>query len=287
MSTKIRPAVAVDAEACGRIIYDAFKGIGDAHGFPQDFPSVEVGTQLATMFIANPLIFGVVAEENGRVIGSNFMAEGDPIRAIGPLSVDPDHQGEGVGRRLMEAALDRAREAAGVRLVGDAFNTRSVALYASLGFEVKEPLLLMRGTPRAGVVPGATVRPLVADDLAVCGRLCASVHAVERTMELQGAVQAFAPLVVECDGSITGYMTAPTFWPMNHGVARTENDMRLLISGAAAASPEPVTFLLPVRQANLFRWCLGQRFRIVKPMTLMALGEYREPSGVWFPTVFY
>ena len=26
---------------------------------------------------------------------------------------------------------------------------------------------------------------------------------------------------------------------------------------------------------------------VVKPMTLMAMGEYREPRGVWFPSVFY
>lgn len=43
MSTGIRPAAAEDAEACGRIIHDAFKGIADAHGFPPDFPSAEAG----------------------------------------------------------------------------------------------------------------------------------------------------------------------------------------------------------------------------------------------------
>src|SRR5690242_5578540 len=120
MSISVRPATADDAEACGRIIYDAFKGIADAHGFPPDFPSVEAGTQLAAMLIAHPSVFGVVAEEDGRVLGSNFMAEGDPIRAIGPITVDPPHQGGRVGRRLMEAVLDRAKGAAGVRLVQDA-----------------------------------------------------------------------------------------------------------------------------------------------------------------------
>ncbi len=136
MSANVRPAVAEDAEACGRVMYHAFKGIADAHGFPPDFPSVEAGTRLAAVLIAQPSVFGVVAEEDGRVVGSNFLAEGDPIRAVGPITVGPAHQGGGVGRRLMEAVLDRAGGAVGVRLVADAFNTRSVALYASLGFEV-------------------------------------------------------------------------------------------------------------------------------------------------------
>jgi predicted N-acetyltransferase YhbS len=287
MSASIRPAIAADAEACGRIIHGAFKGIADAHGFPPDFPSVEAGTQLAAMLIAHPSVFGVVAEEGGRVVGSNFLAEGDPILAVGPITVDPAHQGGGTGRRLMEAVLDRAKGAAGVRLVADAFNTRSVALYASLGFEVREPLLLMRGTPRSRPAPGFAVRPLAADDIGACARLCAAVHDVERTAELRDALHAFTPFAVERQGQMTGYLTAPSFWLANHGVAETDGDMQALIAGAAAASPEPVSFLLPARQASLFRWCLGQGLRVAKPMTLMAMGAYREPGSAWFPSVFY
>ena len=287
MGTNIRLVVAEDAVACGRIIYDAFNGIADAHGFPQDFPSIDIPTQFAATFIAHRSIFGVVAEEDGRVVGTGFVTERDAIRAVGPIAVDPAHQGGGIGRQLMEAVLDRAGGAVGVRLVGDAFNTRSVALYTSLGFEVKEPLLLMRDKPQSEAMPGFAVRPLVPDDIGECSRLCASVHAVERTAELWDAVQSFAPIIVEHDGSISGYMTAPTFWPMNHGVATNEGDMRALIAGAAAESPEPISFLLPVRQASLFRWCLGKGFRVVKPMTLMAVGDYQEPSGVWLPSVFY
>ena len=29
------------------------------------------------------------------------------------------------------------------------------------------------------------------------------------------------------------------------------------------------------------------RVRLVKPMNLMALGDYQEPSGAWFPSVLY
>jgi hypothetical protein len=67
--------------------------------------------------------------------------------------------------------------------------------------------------------------------------------------------------------------------------------VRALLAGASAASAAagagPVSFLLPVRQAGLFRWCLGAGLRAVKPMTLMAMGCYREPRGVWFPSVLY
>jgi predicted N-acetyltransferase YhbS len=221
MTPEIRPATPADAEACGRIIFEAFKGIADQHGFPWDFPSAEAGAQLATTFIAAPSIYGLVAELDGRVVGSNFMAEGDPIRGIGPITVDPALQGSGVGRRLMEAALAQAGDALGVRLVQDAFNTRSMSLYAALGFDVREPLLLMQGTPRSGPDLGYAVRPMAAADLDACGALCAAVHGVERTHELREARQVFSPFVIEREGRITGYLSAATFWLMNHGVAET------------------------------------------------------------------
>ena len=57
--------------------------------------------------------------------------------------------------------------------------------------------------------------------------------------------------------------------------------------GAAALGPGPLAFLLPVRQAALFRWCLAEGLRVVKPMTLMTMGEYRQPSGSYFVSVLY
>ena len=286
-SPQLRPATPSDAEACGRIIFEAFRGIADQHGFPWDFPSVEVGTQLATTFIAASSIYGVVAELEGQVVGSNFMAEGDPIRGIGPITVDPAVQGSGVGRRLMEAALARAGDAIGVRLVQDAFNIRSLSLYASLGFNVREPLLLMQGTPRSGPDLGYAVRPMTAADVDTCGVLCTAVHGIERTHELQEALRVFALFVVEREGRITGYLSAATFWLMNHGIAETELDMRALLAGAGAMSAEPLSLLLPTRQANLFRWCLHQGMRAIKPMTLMTMGHYQEPKGSYFPSVLY
>lgn len=287
MTAKIRTAIAADAEACGRIIFEAFKGIAEKHGFPPDFPSVEAATQFATIFIADPSIYGVIAEMDGRVVGSNFLTEGDPIRGVGPITVDPSAQGSGIGRLLMETVVDRARDAIGVRLVQDAFNTRSIAIYALAGFDVKEPLLLMRGTPRSGPSSGSAVRPMTEEDVGACAKLCMAVHGIERAHELRDALRLFTPFVVEHDGRVTGYLSAATFWQMNHGVAETEQGMRELIAGAASMSSEPVSFLLPTRQASFFRWCLGEGMRVVKPTTLMTMGAYQEPKGCYFPSVLY
>ncbi len=287
MNVAIRPAVPADAEACGRIIYDAFKDIADRHGFPPHYPNVEVAIQRATSCISHPSIFGLVAESEGQIIGSNFLDERDPIRGLGPITVDPQVQVRGTGRRLMEAVLERAHDAAGVRLVQDSFNMLSMSLYASLGFEIKEPLLLMRGKPAGKPLLGIEVRPLKSEDLDECAELCRRVHGFERLNELKDALQSLSPLVALREGRIVAYATAVTRFSRNHAVAEADEDMKALLLGAAAMNAEPLSFLLPVRQASFFGWCLSEGLRAVMPMTMMTMGQYQEPDGCYIPSVLY
>ena len=282
----LREATPADAKECARICFEAFGGIHDYHKFPRDFPALEAASGLMNVFIGHPSIWGVVAEHDGRIVGSNFLDERDPIRGVGPITVDPQHQNTGVGRGLMEAVMERGREAAGIRLLQDAFHMRSLSLYASLGFDVKEPVVVTSGKPRSKPGGGGEVRPITDDDLEQCEALCKKVHGFERTNELRDAMHAFAPFVAVRGGRITAYASNVTFWPMAHGVAESDEDMKALLLGAAAAVEEPIAFLVPVGSA-LFRWCLAEGLRLVKPMNLMAVGEYHEPSGSWFPNVLY
>ena len=281
----IRPARPEDAEACGRIIYEAFRGIAERHNFRPDFPSADAATQLAHHFINDPKVYGVVAEGGGRVVGSNFLSEWDAVRSVGPITVDPRLQARGTGRRLMDAVVERGRGAAAVRLVQDSFNTASLSLYASLGFEVKEPLALLEGRPDAELAAGYEVRPMADEDFTAVAELGRRVHGFERTGELKSLGPLVKPFVAVREGRVTAYATAPGFWPLNHAAAETDADMQALLTGAAAEGP--LSLLLPTRQAALFRWCLGRGLRVVKPMTLMALGVYHEPRGSFYPSVGY
>jgi GNAT superfamily N-acetyltransferase len=282
----LREAQPGDVDACARICFEAFGGFHDHHRFPRDFPTLDIAAGLIGTWTAHPSIWGVVAESDGRIVGSNFLDERGPIRGVGPISVDPGTQDAGVGRMLMEAVLERGEQARGIRLLQDAFNLRSLALYESLGFDVREPVALIGGTPRSGPVGGVDVRPLEERDLDACATLCTAVHGFERTGDLGDASKAFAPLVAERDGRIVAYASTVTFWPINHGVAECEDDMTALLRGAAAAAQEPLALLVPLR-SGLFRWCLQEGLRLVKPMNLMALGEYQDPRGSWYPSVLY
>src|SRR3712207_5302036 len=106
MAVTVRSATSEDANVCGVICYEAFKAIAEQHRFPPDFPSSEVAGGLISFLLSRPDVYGVVAETDGRVIGSNFLWEGDSIVGIGPITIDPAVQDSAIGRRLMEAVME-------------------------------------------------------------------------------------------------------------------------------------------------------------------------------------
>jgi predicted N-acetyltransferase YhbS len=131
MTVSIREAQPVDAAACGRIVHAAFAAIGAQHNFPPDFPSVEVAAGIVSMLIGHPGLYAIVAEHEGKILGSNFLDMRSTIGGIGPITVDPMVQNKGIGQQLMRAVLERAaaKKMPGVRLVQDAFHNRSLSLY--------------------------------------------------------------------------------------------------------------------------------------------------------------
>jgi hypothetical protein len=186
----------------------------------------------------------------------------------------------------MEAVIERGKDRPGIRLVQDSFNAASLSLYASLGFDVKEPLVLIEGVVKGEVPAGYEVRPMRAEDHEACADLCRSVLGFDRIDEIKNAPPMGTPFVALRDGHITAYTSAPQMWPLNHAVAENEADMRVLLLGAGNQC-EQLSFLLPSRPTDLFRWCLQQGMKVIKPMTLMSMGDYLEPRGCYLPSVGY
>ena len=202
----IREAVPADAEQCGRIFYEAFESIATRHNLPiepssREFTRFKVGEMLASNGFA-----GLIAERAGEIVGS---ASVDERGAIGPVTVDPRAQDAGVGRALMLAALEREREcgAVGIRLVQTAYHYRSLALYAKLGFAVREPLSVLQGAPLAESVPGIAVRTAQLADVDACNELCVRVHGHDRAEELRHAIDAGTAVVAQRPGGISAYAT--------------------------------------------------------------------------------
>jgi predicted N-acetyltransferase YhbS len=284
---QIRPMQPEDIEPCGRICYEAFCDIADRHNFRRDFPSAEYAVELTRNLFASPVVFNVVAESDGLVIGSNHLWQYDQIAAVGPITVDPKVQAKGAGRMLMEAVIEHGKSAPGIRLLQDGFNMASLSLYASLGFDVREPVVLIEGKLQSGTSPYHDVRPIREDDYEQCAELCRAVHGFDRLNELKNTPPMPHPFVAVRDGRIKAYITAPQMWPLNHAVAETETDMYALLAGAGTQCTEPLSFILPTRQAGLFRRLLKDGMKVIKPMTIMSMGEYHEPRGCFLPSVGY
>jgi predicted N-acetyltransferase YhbS len=281
----VRAAKPEDAAACGQICYDAFSTISQAHGFPCDFPAREAGVGMLSMMFSNPGFYCVVAEAEERIVGSNCLDERSTISGIGPITIDPNVQNSGIGRKLMQAVMDRAigQGAAGIRLVQAAYHNRSLSLYAGLGFDVRAPLSCMQGRTLQRNVTGCTVRPAQLADVESCNIVSQQVHGFSRSVELAEAIQQGTATVVEREGRITGYATALAFF--GHATAETNVDLKASIASVDSFGGSGI--LVPSQNSDLFRWCLANGLRVVEPLTLMSVGLYNEPAGAWLPSILF
>jgi predicted N-acetyltransferase YhbS len=278
-----RGMVAADTDECGRICYEAFQAIATQHNFPPDFPSPQPALEFVAHLQSHPEFFGVVAELDGRIVGSNFLDERSAILSVGPVTVAPEVQDGSVGRALMRAVLKRSaeRQAMGVRLVQAAYNNRSMSLYTKLGFQTREPLAAIQGDPLLLRIDGFEVRDALEADLDECSGLCTRVHGHDRSGELRDAIAHGTAKVVERDGRITGYTTGVGF--IGHSVALSNDDLQALIANADEFLFSG--FLLSLRNAELMRWCFEHGLRIVYMLNLMTLGFYQEPRGAFLTSI--
>jgi predicted N-acetyltransferase YhbS len=285
MDIVLRRGTPEDAAEGGRICFEAFSGIAADHGFPSDIPAAEVGAGLFGTLLRHPGFYDVVAEVDGRVVGTNFLDERSPIAGVGPITVDPAAQNAGIGRMLMQDVMQRAaeRQAPGIRLLQSGYHTRSFALYADLGFEFRETAACLQGPPIEGTVPGYGTRPAAEADLPACNEVCRSVHGVDRGGELSDAIKAGTARVTEHDDRITGYTTEMAFF--GHTVGETTEDVRALIAAAPAFGGPGI--LVPASDSALLQWCLHSGLKVKQLMSVMTIGLYNEPTGAYLPSILY
>lgn len=283
MTLELRAAQPDDIPACGRIMYEAFRGIAAQHNFPPDFPSAEVAEGLLSEMLEAPGFDAFVAEADGQIVGSIFVSRRSSVGGISVITVDPEAQDRGVGRRLMQHGMTRLFDLGHQRqqLVQAGYHNRSLCLYAKLGFIASEMLSNMTGDAITADIPGRTVRPASDDDLEVCNALCRRVHGYDRAGELARAVEEGTASVVECGGRITGYTTGIGF--VGHGVGESNDDLKGLIASTSEFSSPGI--LIPTSNGELFQWCLENGLRVVQQLILMDTAPSGSPNGSYWPSV--
>jgi predicted N-acetyltransferase YhbS len=299
MSVTIRPIEQRDIETCGKIGYLAHKTISSAHGYPSEQPSEEFGIGLVKRLVGNPNSWGFLAEEKGNILGSIFVHKfsPSPVAVIGPLTVHPaaaEGSGRGIGRLLMDTALNKAREQnlERVRLVQSPSHIRSFVLYTKCGFTLREPLFLMQ---KSNLVEddrlisvhskSIIVRPVkYQNDISECNELCKKAHGFTREMELRQAKNQGVAILIEREEVITGY--AAGIGIFGYAVAKSNEDLIALITNASTSIMGP-GFFVPARNYELIKWLLENGFKIEWPANLMTIGPYQEPLIPFLPSLAY
>ena len=286
MDVTLRDAVPADTQECGRILYEAFATLADRHGFPHDFPSIEAATKSMRALISNAGFYGIVAEVDGRVAGSSFLDERSTIHAIGPVSVDPAAQDHHVGRALMVAMLERARETGtpGVRLVQISYHNRSLSLYAKLGMDVRETFAAMHGEPIHVSFPGYAVRPATGGRRGGLQRPVPArprAHPGGRGGRVDRRRQGEGRRAPRADHRPTrrASTTSATRSPRPTTICRRSSAPRTTSGPRASSSPSTTR--------ELFRWCLAHGLRVFFVVNMMTIGLYQEPRGAYLPSVGY
>jgi predicted N-acetyltransferase YhbS len=299
MSVTIRPIEQNDVELCGKIGYLAHRTISSAHGYPSEQPSEEFGIDLVKRLVGNPNSWGFVAEEKqGNILGSIFIHKfsPSPVAVVGPLTVHPSSEGSGIGRLLMDVALNKARKQnlERIRLVQSPSHIRSFVLYTRCGFSLREPLFLMQKSnqvegSKSKTIPissrSVVVRPVkYQNDILDCNELCKKSHGFTREMELRQAKNQSVATLIEHDDIVTGY--AAGIGIFGHAVAKSNEDLIALITNSSTSIIGP-GFFVPARNYELIKWLLENGFRIGWPANLMTIGPYQEPLTPFLPSLAY
>jgi GNAT superfamily N-acetyltransferase len=182
------------------------------HGQPEPIADPAEGQAIAASYLEIDPGAALVAVSEGRISGAGFLHPRDGVASVGPVAVDPDRQGRGLGKLLIDRLLEQTGTAA-VRVAIDAFNTRALGMAAKRGFVPVDQGMRMVALGRlAGpgmlmAIAPAPVRDLVTGDLAAVAAYDAGWFGGSRERDFRSLMAAGAPgLVAEENGKVIGFL---------------------------------------------------------------------------------
>ena len=146
---ELRPTSVGDLPALHQVFLAAISGVYLAHAFQPPSPPVDVFTTQQEHVLRTGVSH--VAIRDGTITGfASAWSRGDDW-FLASLFIAPDAQGQGLGRRLLDAVW--GGEFARRRTITDAIQPISNALYAGRGLAPTTPMLVFSGVPAPGAPP--------------------------------------------------------------------------------------------------------------------------------------
>jgi len=230
-----------------------------------------------------------VAESDRRIVGVLTTTTYDGLAFLGAVIVSPDLRGKGVGRTMMEAALDHLR-GNGVRTVRLNAYLDAIPFYEKLGFRREYEVIRWHGTTYAGRMRG--VRPLRYNDLEPLSRFDERSFGANRRVLLDRLADEFPStfLVSEHRGNLRGFIVGnPSGDSCENGpwvVQPESGTVAIDLFGALvlAAGTSEVAFAGPSPNEDLLKFVkrlgLSEAFRSLR-MTWGADEFAGNPGGIW------
>jgi GNAT superfamily N-acetyltransferase len=224
---------------------------------------------------------GVVAERAGRILGTAMAWRyGDAFASVGMVIVAPDAQGQGVGRKLMEAIL--------ARLAGRAVVLNATAagfpLYVKLGFVetgvIHQHQAIVPGVAEAEEIPGNRVGPMDRTDNGLA-ELYSRASGMDRAALFE-RLAAHADTVVLTRGHRTvGFAQARRFgrgWLLGPVVAPDPEGAKALILHGLRTHAGAVCRLDVTGASGLSEWLAELGLPRVGSARTMVLGRIPRPA---------
>lgn len=184
---------------------------------------------------------GFVVEDAGQLIGTAFACPQGAYATIGLVIVSDDYQGKGIGRRLMEQALQACGSATAVLNA----TLAGVPLYASQGFvefgRIDQHQGQVEPQPQPVLAAGESLRDATADDWPRLLELAKAGSGLDRTRvfdDLHDAIER--TLILERDGQPCAFAMLRTFGRgqvIGPIVAQSAEQARSLIAELLAELP--------------------------------------------------
>jgi len=223
---------------------------------------------------------GIVAERDGEVVGTIMAWRfGTDYATIGMVIVSPAMQGQGLGRRLMEAMIERLKGRSVVLNATD----EGLPLYRKLGFVETGTIFQHQASvtkaPLAELLPGERVRPAGGADDSL-GELYSRAAGMDRRALFERLTTEAETVVLSRDHAADGFAQLRRFgrgWLIGPVVAPEAHGARALILHWLGARAGAFCRLDVTEASGLSGWLAGIGLPCVGRVRTMVLGT--APRG--------